>query len=488
MKNRYKIYLYSFLFLLVIFAFLFRTHAGEFYGTIGNYYYKQGNIQQAQNFYERAFLLNNNDYKLRINYVNSIINSPLTIKSQEKLVKIVESDIKDSASVNAEYFLYNLKREIHNKYPENYIKQAPYNQKIVHWGKMPITFGFKNPYAANDELIKGVTDAFNELERASSCRINFKQVKINPDIWVEFIEEDIKSPEYGKKYIVAYTSPTITQNKLENMTIKLNIKDLDGKIYSQNQIYNTSLHEIFHALGFMGHSYNKENIMHMAKDNETLQNDSKSALTYADKITLQLLYKIKPDITNANELEYNYVPYLILGDNDDINYTKFNEAKNYIRKAPNIPNGYIDLAEALVEQKRYTEAIKYLEKALQVSHNDDSRYITLYNLAVAYYYQELFELALDYVNYAQEINDKDELHLLKAEIYGKQNKTKEAIKEYEYLIKNNQQNIDYAVNLANIYLKKHDYLKARSILKNFLNRNPQEKNNPKLSSYRNLFL
>ena len=487
-KNKYKVYLYSFLFLILILAFWFRNHADELYGSIGDYYYKKDNIKQAQSFYEKAFMLGNTDYKLRVNYVNSIINSPLTVKSQEKLVKIAEGDVKDAASSNAEYFLYNLKREIHNKYSGNYILQAPYNQKIIHWGKMPITYGFKNPYTVNDDLIKGVTDAFNEWERVSSCRIKFKQVKINPDIWIEFIEEDIKSPEYGKKYVVAYTTPTITQNKLENMTVKLNIQDLEGNIYSQNQIYNTSLHEIFHALGFMGHSYDNENIMHMAKDNGTLKNDSKSALTYADKITLQLLYKIKPDITNANELEYNYVPYLILGDNDDINYTKLNEAKNYIRKAPNIPNGYIDLAEALVEKKRYTEAVKYLEKALRVSNNNDSKYIVLYNLAVANYYQGLYTLATDYINNAKEIKDSDELHFLQAEIFTKQNQTKDAIKEYEYLIHNNPQNIDYALNLANFYLRKHNYFKARSVLKSFLNKNPQERNNPKLSSYRNLFL
>ena len=474
--------------ILLATAIFFRNNADKIFGEIGNYYYGKNNIVLAQKFYMRAFNLGNNDYKLRVNYVNSIINSPLTVQSQEKLVKIVNSGIKDAASVNAEYFLYNLKREIHNKYPQNYIQQAPYNQKIIHWGKLPITYSFKNPYSVNEEIVKGVTDAFNEWERASSCRIKFKQVKINPDIWVEFIQEDIENPEYGKKYVVAYTAPVIAQNKLENMTIKINIKDLDGNTYSQNQIYNTSLHEIFHALGFMGHSYDKENIMNMAKDNEILKNDTKAVLTSADKSTLELLYKIKPDITNANELDYKYIPYLILGSGDDINYTKLNEAKNYIRKAPSIPNGYIDLAEALVEQKQYGEAIKYLEKALRVSHNNDSKYIALYNLAVANYYQELYELALDYIKYAQEIEDNDELHLLKAEICLKKSDTKCSIEEYKYLIERNSDNADYAINLANIYLKKHEYFKARKILKNFLNKHPKERNNPKFSGYRKLFL
>ena len=489
MKNKgYRFFLYPFLVLLLIIAFILRNNTAEIYGAIGDYYYRNNNQQKAQFFYEESLLQNQNNYSIREKYVNSIINSPLTVESQQRLANIVQDGIKDSASMNAEYFLYNLKREIHNKYPHNYILQAPYNQKILHWGKMPITYGFKNQYTVPDEIIKAVNDAFNEWERASSCRIKFSQVKINPDIWVEFIQESPQQIQYGQKYIVAYTTPIINQRMLENMVIKFNILNIEGKMYSPNQIYNTALHEIFHALGLMGHCDEKENIMHMTKDNDSVLNDTRVKLTYADKITLDLLYKIKPDITNAENLEYKYIPYLILGGKEDVNYIKINEAKNYIRKAPSLPNGYIDLADALVSEKKYKEAVENLEKAYRLAKSKDTRYIVFYNLAVAYYYQDAYILALDYLNNAKEIRDENELHILAAEIYLKQKQEEKAIEEYRYLIAQEPENIDYAINLANVYVRKKKHIQARNVLREFLNKNPKERTNPKLSPYKKLFL
>lgn len=490
MKDKARIFAYSFLFIFIIVSLVFRNHATQIYENLGNYYYKKNDTQKAQEFYERAFLLGNESSSLRNNYVNSIINSPLTIEAQEKLVAIIngEKDIKDSAYYDARYFLYNLKREIHNKYPENYILQASYNQKIMHWGKMPITYSIKNPYLATDDVLRSVVDAFNEWERVSSGRIKFSQVKINPNIWVEFINEDFLSPKEDKKYIIAYTTPITSQNTLENMVIKINLKNLEGGLFTPNQIYNTSLHEIFHALGFMGHSYEKNDVMYMSQNKDLTVDDKRLYLTSADKSTLELLYKIKPDITNADELKYNYVPYLVLGGDEDINYTKMREAKNYIKRAPSLPNGYIDLADALAAQKRYKEASDCLEKALRITKNKDSIYIIYYNLAVINFYQNSYNIAVDYIKSAMQIKNSEELHFILAEIYLKQEEYEKSIKEYSYLIEKNPAKIDYSINLANIYIKKHKYLAARKVLKQFITKNPKERNNPKLSTYKNLFL
>ena len=483
MKNKLRIIFYSCLALLVFFAFAFKNNAANIYGTLGNYYYLHNNVKNAQKYYEKAFYLGNNDYKLRENYVNSIINSPLTISAQEKLVKIAEDNIEDTASSNADYFLYNLKREIHNKYPLNYIKQAAYNQKIVHWGKLPITYEFRNTSNVPEDLIKAVNDAFDEWERASSCRIKFEKVKINADIMVDFISENTEKLEEGKRYVVAYTTPSIVQDKLKNVVIKFNINNLDGNLYSPNQIYNTALHEIFHALGFMGHSFDKNNVMYMSKENKSIVEDKRIELTEADKTTLELLYKIKPDITNADELSYVYIPYLILGDNEEINISKSREAKNYIKRAPTLPQGYIDLAENYVQKKKYYAATKLLEKALTLSINKDTKYIIYYNLAVTNFYDEIYDSAMKYADLAKEIKNSEEINFIEAEIYTKQNEITKAAEKYKYLTHNYPNNIEYTINLTNLYVKKRDYLSARKVLKTFLKNNPAEKNNPRLKPY-----
>jgi len=479
--SKVRIVLYTLLIFVLILAIYFHNNTAEVFSHFGDYYLKHNQPQKAINYYERALSQKNYDRKFREKYVNTLINHPLTIESQKKLVEIADGEIQDTAAYNAEYFLYNLKREIHNKYPLNYIKQAPFNQKIMHWGEMPITYSFKNASAVSKELVNAVNDAFDEWERASSCRIKFKRESMsNSNIIIVFMSDKYEKLKEDEKTVIAYTTPILTQNKLKNMVIKFNIYNPEGKMYSPDQMYNTALHEVFHSLGFMGHSYDKNNIMYMAKERET---NERIKLNDADKMTLELLYKIQPDITNAGELNYEYVPYLILGDSEEVNYSKINEAKNYIRKAPRLAMGYIDMADALVAQKRYSAAIGNLEKALRLAKNDEIRSIVYYNLAVSHFYITNYELALDYVNRAQEIKDSEDLHLLKAEIYSKQKNNKLSAAEYEYLYKNSPNNIDYLVNLAAIYKKSNKYMQARKILKDYIKRNPVQKNNPKIQQF-----
>ena len=137
----------------------------------------------------------------------------------------------------------------------------------------------------------------------------------------------------------------------------------------------------------------------------------------------------------------------------------------------------------MVAEKKYSEAIKNLEKALRLARNDETRYVVYYNLAVSHYYIGNYPMALDYADYAKSIKDSEELHFLLAEIYVKQKNEEQAIKEYNYLIEQYPENIEYVVNLANIYVKKYSYLKARAVIKDFIKRNPKEKNNERLSVY-----
>ncbi len=479
-----RIAFYSFLILVLCGSLYFRNNADTIYAGLGDYYYRHNNIPKAQEYYEYSFRLGNKDSKQRETYVNSLINSPLTIDSQRKLAGIAEDKIQDSASYKAKYFLYDLMREIHRKYPLNYIKQAPFNQKIVRWGKIPITYAYLHTSGVPQEFIKEIDTAFSDWEKASSHSILFSKVNTDDaNILIDFQQNKVEDLEYGKKYVVAYTVPSTHSNKLKNMRIKFYLQDPEGNYFTQNQVYNTALHEIFHALGFMGHSYEKNNIMYLAKDSNTIIDDSREELSKADINTLKLLYKIEPDITNSKELAGEYIPYLVLGDAEEVNRSKAKEAKNYIRQAPGLPSGYIDLAESYVAEKRYPEAIRSLEKALRLADSEEIKCIIYYNLAVSYYYINHTELAEEYIKKALDIRNSDEMHFLLAEIYVSQNKPEKAVEEYQYLTRKAPKNIDYAINYANIYIREKKYLKARKILKNFIKNNPNEKNNPRFSTY-----
>ena len=471
-------------FLFVLFYF----SKADIYSKLGSYYIKKDDYTAAQKYYEKSYLLGNKSKAFREKYVNLLINSPLTIEAQERLVSIAEDGINDSATESARYFLYNLKREIQNKYPDNYIQPALYNGKIVHWGKIPITYSIKQTKDVPEDVVQAVNDAFDSWERASSARIRFERVSINPDIAVNFINYTVKSPKPGEKYVIAYTLPDLSQNKLNRMDLILNITSVDGKQYTPNQIYNTALHEIFHALGFMGHSFNKDNIMYVSQNNEVFINDERRKISEADKSTLELFYKIRPDITNAEELVYDYIPYPVVGNNAEVSYAKVDEAKKYINKAPKIPAGYIDLAQALITQKDYEGADSNLQKALYLSNNDETKYMALYNLAVVHFLDKDYDFALFYADKAKEIKNNDELHILKAEIYKNADNKLSAINEYSYLVSKNPDNAEYVISLSNLYIEKHNYLKARKTLKNYLQRNPHEKNNPRFKKCRLLLL
>lgn len=476
-----SVIIYSLLGFILIFILLFRHYADDIYGEIGNWYYRHNQISEAQKFYEKSFKLGNNDSFRRGIYVNSIINSPLSLESQEKLVSIAEDKVQDSASVKAKSFLQDLKREIHRQYPDNYIKQCPFNQKVIRWNRFPITYTYNNIQNVPGEYINEINRAFSEWEKAGI--VLFTQTEGKADIVVNFRNNKNENMEYGRKYVVAYTVPQVSNTALNRMDINFYIQDLEGRRFSANQIYNTALHEIFHALGFMGHSFNPDNIMYLAKDNNTLINDSRTTLTNADISTLKLLYKIKPDITNEGELKSEYISYLVLGDDEEVNISKAKEAKNYIYHAPTLPSGYIDLAESLVAEKRYPDAIRYLEKALSLSDTDEMKYISYYNLAVAYYYINHLPMAMENLNRAKAIKDSEELHLLKAEILLEADRNA-AEREYEYLIRSAPDNLDYVMRLANLYIKDKKYLRVRKLLKSYIRRNPESRNDERFIPYK----
>lgn len=460
----------------------YNTHIAEITAFRANNCFKKNDMVCAQNYYEKAFDTGYNDSKARDSYVNILINSPLDIKAQEKLVKFLNYAVEDEAKQKVEYFLYDLKREIYRKYPQNYISQAVYNQKVLRWGKVPITYGFEALQGVPEYFEKEIENAFTEWEKATSHQILFTREDKNPNIVIKFNTNSTADSE-DEKFVVAYTTPTVTTGKLRNMVINFYLKDPEGEYYTENETYNTALHEIAHALGFMGHSYDKNNIMYLTKDSISVMNDTREELTEADINTIKLLYKIKPEITNISDADGEYIPYLVFGNDAEVNVAKTKEARNYIRKAPELPSGYIDLAESYVASKDYAKAIKSLEKALELSDDNDSRSVIYYNLAVAYYYIDHLPMALDYAKKAESIKNSEDVRYLFAEIYTKQEDLPNAIKEYSNLISINPKNIEYTIALANIYVRERKYLAARKVLKNYIQQNPTERNNPRFDPY-----
>ena len=147
----------------------------------------------------------------------------------------------------------------------------------------------------------------------------------------------------------------------------------------------------------MGHCNDKDNIMYLTKDSMSIINNLRENLSEADINTIKLLYKIKPQITNEDIIKSDYIPHLVLGNEKEVNNEKIKEAKIYIKNAPNLPSGYIDLAEGYVAAKDYGKAIKSLEKALRLSDTEEIKSMVLYNLAVTNFYLDKLEKSKNYL-------------------------------------------------------------------------------------------
>ena len=474
--------------LILIFVFLFfgyqyyNNNIDKILCSKADNYYSKNNIEKAQEYYEKAFAHGCNDSKNRIKYVNSIINSPVTVKSQEQLVKFLETSIDDVASSDAKCFLEDIKREIYKKYYGNYITNAVLNQQVVRWGNSPITFTFINSQNVPQYFVEEIRNAFKEWESATDKDIQFAETDNSANIMINFSENN-PADNSDKKYIVAYTTPKIELDKLNKMEIKFYLKDAEGNYFSQNQVYNTALHEIAHAIGFMGHCTDRENIMYLTKDLKSVIEDFREELTHTDIITMKLLYKIKPQITNIEDLNSEYIPSIALGSLEEISEDKFEEALTYVQSAPELPSGYIDLAENYLLKKDYKKAIKNLQKALRLAETEDIKSLIYYNLAVVYFYSNEIEKSKKYLLNSMAVSYSDEKQYLYAEMLAKEGSTKESINEYIKLIQRNPNNIEYTIGLTNLYVNQKDFLNARKTLKNYIKNNPVDKNNPRFSPY-----
>ena len=481
MKRLFWLALSIISFTLVGFMY-FSSNPEQIYVTKADYYYKKNDISSAIKFYEHAFENGSKNPNARYNYVDLVTSSPINADMQEKLIKLIKEAVDDGAEYRASSFLSDLRYEIHREYPDNYISQATYNQKIIRWSDNPITYGYTNAEIAPEYFIREIDSAFGNWERHLRESFKFKKVDKNPDIIIRFNNKKTDA-EQSEKYIVALTKPTINQNKLVNMTTEYYLTSPDGKYFTENQVYNTALHEIGHAIGFMGHSDYKKNIMYMSTDTKTVTNDLRKILTQADINTMKLLYKIKPDITNVYPAKGEYTKYLILGSENEVITAKIREAKTYIQKAPNLSAGYVDLADSYVAAGEYSKAKTTLKKALQLAKDEATACMICYNIALTDYYSGNYDSAKVYLEKSGELKNTEDAIRLSAEIYLKSGAKSEAINLYEYLISKNPSNIEYIISLTNIYVRDKEYFKARQVLKSYLTKYPEEKQNPRLAPY-----
>lgn len=421
--------------IVILFVIVFKS-APVYFFYQGKAALKKQDYVKAHNNLRNSYLLNKNNKDYRYYYVKSLLTLSPTITVQKELFEIASSSTNDSAQDLAENKISEWRNNVMRNIGDNYIEQAPMDKGIMRWDseKFPLKIaiinnsGIQTPPYYNEEIYK----AFNQWE-ISTQFLKFAPVKNLSDaniiVKIKPLPDDICTDDLCR-YVVGYTTPDFKGKFLNKMTIVLYAKDPYGNFLSDKELYNTTLHEIGHALGIMGHSYSSEDLMYMSSDNKNFYTPYRSSFQYLssqDINTIKLLYKLIPTITNSEKINTKGLVYapIILGTSKDISSRKLKEAQMYVKNAPEIAGGYIDMGIAYAELGKNNDAVKAIQKAYELSKTESERYMCLYNLSAIYMNSGELDKALAYANEAKKIMNTDEIKELITNIqHAKVTKTK----------------------------------------------------------------
>ena len=381
---------------------------------------------KAYKLLQKAYILRPKNKEIRHNYVKSMTYLKPSEKIQTEMFKFSQSKTPDAAQKLAEHQITMWKSNILGNIGDNYIEQATYDKNLLRWdiNTFPLKVLIEVPISTPDYYRDEIEKAFNEWASITGF-LKFEFIeKGKADIIVKFnpLPEDVCEDGICK-YVVAYTEPKISGKVLKSMTITMYDKDANGNYFSDKELYNTTLHEIGHALGIMGHSYSSDDLMYMSSehgDNITRYRRDFQYLSQEDLNTINLLYRLIPDISNVPMSKFNkegliYAP-IVLGNEKQIGNRKIKEAENYIESAPELPGGYIDLAIAYADMEKYSDATDALRKALELAQSDADRYIIYYNLAAIHLNSNRLEEAEKYLELAKSINPTDDTSELESNL------------------------------------------------------------------------
>ena len=376
--------------------------------------YNKGLYNESVRVFERALSADPSNSASRFMYVQALSRSVPDYSVQESLYKMSKSETNDSARTYAKSYVVRLKSRLLEGLEDNYIYNAMLSKDIVHWNieSFPLKVYIEKANDVPEHYNKSVEDAFIHWMQVFSF-IRFTRVndEKGADIVLKYAPYSGNNCQNGVcKHIVAVTYPVIDKHhRLVNMDMTIHKTNYAGEIYSKDEIYNSTLHEIGHALGVMGHSDVSEDVMYSSSNSKASYlfglKKSRRNFSKRDINTVKLLYRLAPTITNT-KVWYNedlYYAPLILGNDDEIIKNKLAEYRQYIEKYPNFASGYINISSLYSSHGEDAEAFKAIEKAEILARSQNEKYLVEYNRAVLYYNKQNFSKALEHAQKAKAI-------------------------------------------------------------------------------------
>lgn len=420
-----KFLLGIFLIVLLVALFYKSPFSAMYNFNKGKELYLANNYEQSLPYFERALFATPKDSLMRYTYVLALSKAKPTYSVQKKLYEIASTEPADEATKTAKLKIAFIKSQIFSEFRGNYINNAVFGNDILRWDirSFPLKIYFENANEVPQYYLENINKALS-LWSNSTNFVKFTQVndKQSANIIIAFkdLPEDFCKNAVCS-YVVAFTEPEISSQKiLKKMNLTFYKTNPRHENFSSQEILNTALHEIGHTLGIMGHSNNPRDLMFAQKDNSSRYFNSLPTpnFTRNDLNTLVLLYRIKPTISNNQNLQsetFYYAPILI-GEDDERIKNKIIENQNYIKNYPTIAGGYINLASSYADFGDFQSAINTLQQGEKYIKSNDDKFLIEYNKAAIYYNMQRYSEALTAANSAKSIRDDSSLNELIEEI------------------------------------------------------------------------
>ena len=419
----------------------------------------------------------------------AISKLPPTYENQKKLYDIAQLEDCDEASQLAETILMNMRKQLEVQVGSNYIDNVLFEDSLIRWNiSSPITYSIFADSGVAQENIEAVKKAFFDWQAATNGVITFKETagNKNANICVNFMD-DISMKDTYEPTKVGKVIPEINNEQLKKMDVYLRKVDSKGQNYNKDQFYTVALHEIGHALGLGGHSSNSNDIMYYTGDyiDETTV---KKDITKRDMNTLNLLYKMVPDIIDKpinlneyNNLFYHEIITTYPGENFELETKRLLAQLQKDRKNIIV---WVDLAINYAFKRQYARSNYVLYNVLPLVETDlQNQHVILYNLAVNYYKMRDYNNSYKYLAMAENLKSDIDTQILGTFLDVRFGRLELAKKKLKILIDQYPDNIEVALKLAEVYHIEKDKKMEKEVIDNLIKRNPKAARDRRVLKY-----
>lgn len=300
----------------------------------------------ARYYLAQVYLMQNRIADAIVQYNRIIILSPSSdaaVLSQKGLSLIRQSCSKTNsiASIN----------EL-DKYKNNYIDYVLTDGgDIKKWASFPLTV-----YIEPKPQKNAVQKAFEQwqLKTKNLVGFNFVNSPEQAKITVCF-KNKLESTSTKEHFIAGYSKPYYEGIYLSKSEINiLAVNPETQQEVSDDFIFATTLHELGHSLGFVGHSPSQEDVMCASSAAPKME------LTNRDVNTMNVFYRIDKKTFLARKT----------GQTD----LKLQQALDYIKQMPEKSVGWVNLGDIYSSKKMYSDAVKSYKKAIEIEPDKANTY------------------------------------------------------------------------------------------------------------------